>query len=223
MKIDINEFRKGLFKAPFAKRLVIMLIGVVCMGINVAILNMTNFGVDPYAAFCYGASAKTGISFGTMELLVNFILLIAVLLTDINGIGFGTLGNMVVVGYVADFTTYIMSRMGIETIESFGVRVVVMLISLAFFVLSVALYINAGLGGSAYDSLPYIIQRGVSKLLGRDIKFRIVRIAFDAVFTIVAILIKGQAGIITVLMVLTLGPTIDVVAKLLSGVLKLDE
>lgn len=218
----MQSFKEVLFKKPFGKRLVLMLIGVIVMGIGVAVLNMTDFGVDPFAAFSYGMSSLTGISFGTTELIFNGLLLVVVLFFDKAQLGFGTIANMVLVGYTADLTTYIMHSMGITYIDNFVIRILVMLITLAIFIFAVALYVNAGLGGSAYDVLPYIIHEKVCKLLHRDVKFKYVRIAFDAVFTIIGFLLKGAAGVITVLMVVALGPTIEYVSKLVSKILKLD-
>lgn len=211
-----------IFRKPFGKRLLLMLIGVVVMGIGVAILNLTDFGVDPFAAFSYGMCELTGMSFGTTELVFNGLLLFIVIFFDVKKLGLGTIGNMVVVGYTADFTTYIMRRLGITSIDSDILRVVVMLITLAIFIFAVALYVNAGLGGSAYDVLPYMIHTKLCKLTQRDIKFKFIRIGFDATFTLIAFLLKGEVGVITVLMVIALGPTIEYVSKLVNKVLKLD-
>ena len=212
----------NLFRKPFGKRLTLMLIGVLVMGIGVAILNMTNFGVDPFAAFSYGMSELTGISFGTTELLFNGLLLLVVVFFDVKKLGFGTIGNMVLVGYMADFTTFIMHKMGIYSIDNFIIRIVVMLITLSIFIFAVALYVNAGLGASAYDVLPYIIHEKICKISGNDIKFKFVRIGFDAVFTAIGFMLHGAAGVITVLMVIALGPTIEYVSKLVAKIFKLD-
>jgi len=217
----LNGLKDIIIKKPFAKRMILMLIGVLIMGICVAVLNMTNLGVDPFAAVSYGLSDITGISFGTIELIFNGILLIIVLLFDFSRLGFGTIGNMVLVGYTADFTTYIMGRMGIAQIDNRIINVVVMLIALTVFIFAVALYINAGLGASAYDALPYIIHDGICKKTSKNVRFKFVRIAFDAFFTIVAFLIRGAAGVITVLMVVALGPVIELVSKWVNKALKL--
>lgn len=212
-----------LFRKPFGKRLVLMLIGVVLMGIGVAILNLTDFGVDPYAAFSYGMSELLGISFGTTELVFNALLLLLVIFSDRTKLGFGTIGNMVIVGYTADFTTYILGKMGITHLDSMIVRILVMLITLAIFIFAVALYVNAGLGASAYDVLPYIIHEKLCKITSKNIHFKFVRMGFDAVFTLLGFVLHGAAGVITVLMVIALGPTIEYVSKLVSRILRLDE
>lgn len=218
MKNKVN-FKEFIFKKPFGKRILLMLIGVILMGICVAVLKMTELGNDPFSAVSYGLRDITGISFGTIELLFNGLLFLIVIIFDYQRLGFGTIGNMVIVGYMADFTTYLMNMMGITGFDNQIVNVIVMLVALAIFVFAVALYVNAGLGASPYDVLPYIIhERCVPR-----VKFKFVRIGFDAFFTIIAFIIKGAAGIITVLMVLALGPVIELVSKFVGKVLNINE
>lgn len=222
-KIKKENIKEILIKKPFGKRLILMLIGVLLMGVSVSLLRMCSFGTDPYAAFCYGIHYKTGINFGTVELIVNFVLLLIVVIFDVSKLGFGTLGNMILVGYTADFTSFLMMKIfGIDCFQTLSIRIVMMIAVLAVFVFAVSLYINAGLGGSAYDSLPYIIHKKLCKLVKREFPFAVTRIMFDACFTVIAFIIQGEAGIITVLMVFTLGPVIDLVAKLMSKYLKID-
>lgn len=216
MKEQFDAFRANLFKKPFIKRLLLMLLGVELMGVCVAVLKLTHFGTDPYAATCYGLSKLTGISFGTMELLFNGILFFIVIFFDMKRLGFGTIGNMVLVGYTADLTTYTIGRMGIETIDSMLIRVIVMIIAISIFIVAVALYIDVGLGASPYDVIPYIIHNGACHLIHKDIPFRYFRMAFDAFFTLIGFILGGESGVITVLMVLFLGTVIEKVSLLLE-------
>ena len=199
-----------------------MLIGVFVMGICVSVLRLTHFGTDPCSAMNYGISGITGLSFGTVQVIVALVLLGIVLIFDYSKLGLGTIGNMFVVGYTADLTTWFTSKvLGIESLEGFMTRLIVMLVFVTVFIFAVALYVNSGLGASAYDVIPYIIREKLSKALHKEIPFKAVRIGFDAFFTIMAFLLKGEVGAITLIMVLTLGPVIDYVAGLLKKVLKL--
>lgn len=222
MRYTKTDIKNIFIRKPFGKRLALMLTGVIVMGICVAFLKMCHLGTDPFAAVNYGLSNLTGIDFGTLELIFNGVLLIFVLLNDISRLGFGTLGNMIVVGYTADFTNYLMDRFfGITEFSYLPVRIGVMFLALIVFVFAVALYINAGLGSSAYDALPFIIHEKLQNVTGKQFKQKWVRIGFDAVFTILGFVFKGEAGIITILMVLSLGPVIDYVSGLLSRKLNL--
>ena len=215
---------KVFFKQPFVKRLILMILGVIFMGICVAILRLCKLGTDPFSAVSYGIAYFLGVDFGTVQMLFNGTLLILVLFSDISKLGFGTLGNMIFVGYSADLTTYVLEHLlGITELHSLAARIIVMIVTLFVFIIAVSVYINAGLGSSAYDALPYVIHDGVTKLIKKEIPFKITRILFDGFFTFIAFLIHGEAGVITVLMVFTLGPMIDYVAKLLSVFFKNDK
>ncbi len=224
MKLSKTELKDQIFKKPFLLRLTLMLIGVTVMGICVSVLKLTHLGTDPCSATNYGISNLTGFSFGNVQVIVAITLLVVVAFFDISRLGIGTIGNMLVVGYAADFTTYFTSKvLGIETIESLAVRIIVMLIFVFVFVIAAALYMNSGLGSSAYDALPYIIQDKLSILFKKEVSFKAVRIGFDAFFTVLGFLLKGETGVITVLMVITLGPIIVYMAGLLERVFKLDK
>lgn len=219
----MGNFKKFWIREPFGKRISLMLIGVIIMGICVAVLDLTDFGTDPFSALNLGMNRLfPAISFGTWELLINGGLLIIVLFFDKTQLGFGTIGNMVVVGYVKDFVSFILDRFfGITSIDSLAARIICMLVALAIFMLAAALYMNAGLGASAYDALPFVIHRGLCKATKKNIKFRYVRICFDLIFTTIAWLIGGEAGIMTVILVFTLGPIIEAISKVVGKILKI--
>ena len=42
-----------------------------------------------------------------------------------------------------------------------------------------------------------------------NVSFRVIRIVYDFVVTVIAVLLGGKLGIVTVLMVITLGPVIE--------------
>lgn len=222
MRITKEDLKNLIYRKPFAKRLSLMLIGVFIMGICVAFMRMCHLGTDPFSAINYGLVKYIPLSFGTLELIFNGILLILVVFNDISRLGWGTLGNMIIVGYTADFVTFLMEKFfGITSLDVLPIRIAVMLAAVFVFVFAAALYINAGLGSSAYDALPFVIHDKLCAKTHKNIPLKFVRMAFDAVFTALAFVLRGEAGIITVLMVLTLGPVIDYVSKLLSSKLGL--
>ena len=87
-----------------------MIIAVIVMGMCVSLLVMCDMGTDPCSAMNYGISHKLGMSFGNYQLLSNFVLLILVIIFEKKLIGTGTFGNMILVGYSADFFYMDMER-----------------------------------------------------------------------------------------------------------------
>ena len=201
------------------KRILLMLVGVILMGVGVQFLNRTNLGPDPFSAMNYGFSAIADLSFGTFQMLFNAVLFLIVLLIDRKQFGLGTIGNMVIVGYSADFTGWVVDKIGfLPATEdmTIGIKLAIMVPTLVLFLFAAALYMNCGLGTSPYDALPVILHRGVEKATKKQIPYRFVRMLYDGIATVVAFLVGGTVGVVTVLMVFTLGPCVDVVSGLVK-------
>ena len=187
------------------KRIVLMLIAVFFMGVGVQFLNCTDLGPDPFSAMNYGTSAMLGISFGTYQLIFNAILFLIVLVKDKTMFGLGTIGNMVIVGYSADLTGWVIRKLSLLPATedmTIGIKIGIMIPTLVLFLFAAALYMNCGLGTSPYDALPVLLHRGVEKAAKKPIPYKFVRIVYDGIATIVAVLVGGTVGIVTVLMVL---------------------
>lgn len=187
------------------KRILLSLIAVLGMGISVSFLLFVDMGSDPYTCMNTGISSTLGLTFGTWQALFNVILLGIVYLSDKSQIGWGTVFNMFLVGYTADFVTWLTGLFVDEKV--FGVtyiRITVMVAALALFVISAALYMAAGMGVSPYDALGFIIANKLNK-----IPFRVSRICMDAFFSVVGYLFGSTIGFVTIIIVLTLGPAIQ--------------
>ena len=91
----------------WTKSFFMMIIAVILMGMCVSMLVLSDMGTDPYSAMNYGISAKLGMTFGNYQLISNLVLLVIVVIFERNLIGTGTLGNMILVGYSADFFTWV--------------------------------------------------------------------------------------------------------------------
>ena len=210
---------KHYFTKEKIKRIIFMLIAVFFMGVGVQFLNRTNLGPDPFSALNYGLSAKAGLTFGTFQLMFNAVLFAIVLFKDRKLFGLGTIGNMVIVGYSADFTGWVVDKQGFfPPVEELtvGMKIGIMIPTLALFLFAAALYMNCGLGTSPYDALPILLHRATENAAKKTIPYRFVRMLYDGVATVAAILVDGSVGIVTVLMVFTLGPCVDLVSGLVK-------
>lgn len=196
----------------------LMVAGVVVMGIGVSLLNVTDFGTDPFSAMNYGISAKIGCSLGTYQMFFNLALLIVVLFIDRKMIGTGTLGNMVLVGYSADFCTFLLyDVLHMPQQLSVPVRIAVLIPALLIFVAAAACYMQSGHGTSPYDAIPFIINNKIEEKTHRKGTYKVVRFCYDGFFTVISILVGGEWGITTILMVALLGPAVEFAGSLLHG------
>lgn len=191
-----------------------MLASVIMMGFGVSLLVLTKMGTDPCSSMNYGISRILGLSFGTYQLLFNLVLLLFVLISDWRMIGTGTIGNMVVVGYAADFFSWIWTHVcHIPADLPFVVRFAILIPTLLIFVTAAACYMNSGHGMAPYDAVPFLINQKLEEKTGRCNLFKPIRLSLDLLATVIGFLTGGEVGLMTVLMVILLAPIVEFVGK----------
>jgi uncharacterized membrane protein YczE len=192
-------------------RIICVIAGVTIISIGLTFMRYAAFGVDPVTCLNLGIAKKLGMSFGTWQLIMSIILLIGVFLSDRGKIGFGTLYNMVVIGYTSDIFLWFIGKAPL--FEAFFLQVRIVSFVLGFFVLyfGAAIYIEANMGISPYDAVAIIIAEKIRK----QNLFRWIRIGTDALCVIGGILAQSNVGIGTLLTVLFAGPLIALYRKLL--------
>ncbi len=211
------KFEKIIKKNKPIQRIILVLIGVFCMGFGLYWLDHIQFGTDSWTTFNLAISHKVGVDYGTTILVTNILLFISVLIWGRREIGIGTIANMVIVGYAKDFFEWLFSKIFIipdSFFEPMLNRCIVLFPALAWFVFFAAIYMAVDLGTSPYDAVPNILSRKVFK----NIPFMFVRIAYDALWAVIGFFLGGTVGAVTVLIALGLGPCITWVKKKLEKV-----
>lgn len=141
----------------FKNRLIMVILGVLIQGFGLSWLIEIHFGTDPCSAFTQGVISHVGLTFGTAQLLINLILFIIIFLSDTSLIGFGTIANMIFIGYISDTCRWIYSRIfPAHFFESMPVRICILLPALIVFIFGAAMYMTAALGTSPYDAISFI-------------------------------------------------------------------
>lgn len=107
------------------RRAAVMTVGVLFMGFAVAALVLADLGTDPFTTACLAFAARMGWLLGSAELLINAVMFCLVLWQDPHRIGLGTLANMVLVGYTADFFGWVFRLYGITAPTGGGCAVCV--------------------------------------------------------------------------------------------------
>lgn len=214
----MTNLKEILFNAThkdrFRIRLTVVVLAVIMMGFSLSWLLLTDLGPDPYTMLNSAVSRRLGISLGTWQALLNFILFTGVLIFGGRNIGFGTLANMVLVGYSIDFFSWVWTQIvPMDIFDRLYVRVLVMIPSLILFILSAAVYMDIDMGSSPYDAIPFIIFSQFKKL-----PFKLMRIIYDIAFILIAMVFGGKLGVVTILMALTLGPVIEWVGQIINKI-----
>ena len=220
MKFTFKQF----IVENFWKRLAFMLPAVLLMGVFVSILVEVGWGTDPASFMNLNIQKVLGLSLGPTEVITYGIMFIFVIFFGVEMIGFGTLANMILIGFVVDFCRWIWNNIGLHdliTNGGFAVKLPFFIGALFFFVIVAAIYMNAQMGVAPYDALPVIIGNALPK-----VPFFIIRQLFDfsavAIGVIFGLLCKDgiQGSIIgSVAMSIALGPVITLVNKPLSKIL----
>ena len=199
------------------KRIIVCFLAVFGMGFFLSFLMLCGLGTDPCSFMNKAISLRMGMLFGTWQLIINSIMLLIVILVDRSSLGFGTLFNMILVGYYVDFFDLVWSNTIPAHVFSDSIsKWVIFFVALLCFIISAAVYINCDMGVAPYDALPKIITEKISD---RFPKFpqMIIRMAWDFSAILVGVIAGGVPVVGIVLMAIFLGPAIGVVGKLFTS------
>lgn len=193
----------------FRNRMIMMIVGVLLQGFGLSLLINLELGTDPCSCLTQGVTNYLPLSFGTCQLLCHLVTFAFVIRFDLSQIGFGTIGNMVCLGYISDFFRWIWSIVLPTDFFAQKLTCYLLLIPvLAVFCVGAATYMSAGLGSSPYDALPFIISERNKKP-----SFKVIRMLWDIAFMIGGLLLGGDVGIVTVAVAFFLGPIISWIQK----------
>ena len=178
------------------RRLPGLMLGLVCVGIGVAVMVRSNLGLSPWEVFHQGISVRTGIQIGTVSILVGVPILLAWLpLRERPGIG--TVMNIATIGLTTNVALGVLP----ERVDT-PVQVAFMLTGLALYGVGSGLYLGADLGPGPRDGL----MTGLHHRYGWRIAP--VRTALEVSVLVAGFLLGGTVGLGTLLFALTIGPMV---------------
>lgn len=196
-----------------SRRIFMSLFGVIICAISVGIFKIAALGVDPFQSLMSGLDKLIPISFGTLYVIVNLILLTFSLLVDRHNIGIATFINLFLLGYITEFTYSFLQTVFVN--PSMITRLLCLLVGIVIICFGSAFYMTADLGVSTYDAVAIVLA-----YKWKIAKFKFCRIATDLVCVIagtVIFLIGGGAlkdvptivGIGTIITAFFMGPLIE--------------
>jgi len=196
-----------------ARRVLMSLAGVLICAVSVGIFKLAALGVDPFQSLMSGLDALIPISFGTLYVLVNAVLLIFSLVFDRHNIGIATFINLFLLGYITQFTLQLLQA--VFPAPSLLLRIIFLGVGIVVLCFGSSLYMTADLGVSTYDAVAIVLSRKWK--LG---KFQYCRIGADLTCVILGcgifLLAGGSfraiptiAGIGTIITAFFMGPLIQ--------------
>lgn len=196
------------------KRIAMSLMGVIICAMAVGVFKIAALGVDPFQSFMSGLDKLIPISFGTLYMIVNAILLIFSIIVDRHNIGIATFINLFLLGYITQFSYEYLQKVIVN--PSITVRILCLLIGIVIICFGSALYMTADLGVSTYDAVAIVMA--YKWKIG---KFQYIRITTDVICVILGIIIfligggswsqvPTIAGVGTIITAFFMGPLIEV-------------
>lgn len=182
---------------PIPRRLTQLMVGLVLYGATMALMVRSGLGLNPWDVLHEGLSGLTGLTFGTVTVVVGAVVLLAwIALRQRPGVG--TVANVVVIGVAVDATLWLLPEP-----EHLAVRIAFLLAGIVGNGIAGGLYIGAGLGPGPRDGL----MTGLVRVTGRST--RLVRTSIELSVLAVGWLIGGTVGLGTVLYAVAIGPVVQ--------------
>ncbi len=179
--------------AELRRRLPRLLVGILVLAPGVALIIAARLGVSPYDVLHQGLADLTGLSFGTVVVLLGLVILLAWIPLG-QRFGIGTVINTLTVGFIVDAVLHVLP----ET-DDLLVRWPMLLGGIVVTALGMAMYIGAGLGPGPRDGL-------MTGIAAKGYPLWLVRMSLELVALVIGWTLGGDVGIGTVLFAFGIGP-----------------
>ena len=184
--------------APLWKRIILVEIGLIVCGLAFAIMLRAAIGLDPWDAFHQGLSYITGVSIGTVVVIVGFAVMFLWIFLK-QKLGLGTIMNAITIGIAINvFYAWI------PTASTYLIGVVYFLVGILINGVGISMYVGGGLGPGPRDGL----MTGLVKRTGKPLW--LIRTAIEVVVLGLGWAFGGTIGLGTVLYAFTIGPVVHV-------------
>ena len=181
----------------WAIRLTRCLAGLAMFGLGISLLIEAHLGAAPWDVFHQGLAELTGISVGTIIVIVGVaILLLWIPLRQKPGVG--TLLNALEIGVTVDLIMPLL-----PSTDLLVVRVGYMLAGIVVVAIGSGLYIGSGLGAGPRDGL----MMGLGRM---GLSVRVARTAIEITVLVIGVLLGGTVGVGTVAFTFGIGPLVQV-------------
>lgn len=187
-----------IVREALPSRIVQLLVGLLLYGIALSLMVRAGLGVAPWDVLSLGIHTQTGIGYGTVTVLVSFVVLVLWLPLR-QRLGLGTVLNALLVGPSADLGLWLLPE-----VESLWIRVPMFVSGLVLLALATGMYIAAAFGPGPRDGL----MTGLVRVTRWPIW--IVRTILEGSVLLIGFLLGGPVGLGTVAFAFGVGPLVGV-------------
>ena len=185
-----------------ARRVVLLLLGSVVLGVGVALLLAADLGSDGYSTLVNGISLRTGLAFGVANLLVGLALVLLAAARRVRP-GPGTVVQVLVVGVTVSVLLDLLA-----TPTGLGPRVLLLAAAFPVLALGIAMYLGSHTGAGPAE--------GAALAWDPPIPFRWSYSAVQGGGAVVGWLLGATLGAGTLAVIVLLGPAVDLVSRRLG-------
>lgn len=191
------------FKKVGSKRLIVMVLGNVFLGMGISIFKFAGLGNDPFSGMIMALADLAGVQYANLQVVINLFIFILEIVFGRSLIGAGTIVNAFFLGYIGTFF-YSLWIHFFTLPQSFMLKIPIMLIGTIVTGFGISMYQTPNVGAAPYDSLSLIMTQRIPK-----ISYFWHRIFTDAICALICFLAGGIVGLGTLVSALGLGPVID--------------
>jgi uncharacterized membrane protein YczE len=178
--------------------------GLLLYGWSMAMMIRSALGLDPWDVLHSGLAEQTGLSFGTVVIVVGALVLVLwIPLRQVPGLG--TVANVILIGVAVDASLAV-----IHTPDGLVARLALLIGGVVLNGLAGALYIGSQLGPGPRDGL----MTGLVRRTGLSV--RLVRTTLEVSVLVLGYLLGGPVGLGTVTYALAIGPLVHLLLPLLT-------
>lgn len=187
-----------------------MFTGIIGMGMMLSFIIDVGYGTDSCSFMNLSFSNRFGLSLGTCMLLTNLVLFVPEVLWGRKLIGLGTITNMTLIGYTSDICRALIARyLPTFIFSQQPYRTLIFVLALIPFLIFASCYMNADMGQAPYDAIPTILSQKL------PLPYAPIRMAWDFLAIAMGILSGGKLTPATVVLSLTIGPSVTFFGKLI--------
>lgn len=187
----------------WAGALILLLIGLTIAHLGVTLFLLSELGTDTFTVFIQGLSVVSGLTVGTVHVIVLCILMAMMLLTTRGYVKPGTVVCAFCGGPIIDFFTWIFGNY-INGDSAMILRIISMVAGCVILSLGMSIVINSSAGTGPNDLVAVILSDKIER-----VQFRWIRVGCDLFFVVLGFLLGGTVGVGTIVAVCLTGPLVQ--------------
>lgn len=191
--------------------ILVALIGVLFCGMGVGINNMASLGNDSVGILYDGFLNTFGLELSTASNVVNISLVVLLLFIGRRYVSLGTIIYLIPYGFCVSAGIAVANVLKFS--DALPVSIMLAVLGSLILCMGIALFIVIDIGVDPFTGVVLVLVDKLKK------EYKFVKIGFDISCIIIGFLLGGKAGVVTLVLAVLLGPSIQFFVKLFTKLL----